>query len=191
MNIPLDPEFYKQPYNVLRRAKLMVFLSCFNKYPEFLALSYKEQMKIIKHLERSCYNHVIDKSHEENIISSWDNDIFCDLYHSICYKISANISPNDLVCGSNLGHKILSNNISIDAIPRLTSQELFPEKYLDILQKVEVSKSVSQTLKTSALYTCKKCKQNKCTMENLYNRSLDEGVNLKITCMNCFYSWNG
>lgn len=190
-SIPLDAEFYQAPYNVLRRAKLMVLTSCLDKFPEFLKLSYKEKTKLIKKIERSCYNYVIDKSHEENIISTWDDPIFCDLYHSICYKVSSNIDPDNLVQNNKLGRRLLANEISIDNLPKLTSQELFPERYMDILQKVEVSKTVSQTLKTSALYTCKKCKQNKCTMENLYNRSLDEGTNLRITCMNCFHSWNG
>lgn len=189
--IPLDAMFYKKPYNKIRRAKLILFTSCLMQHKEYQLLPYQEKMKIIKNIERSCYNYVIDKSYEENIMTSWEVDLFCELYHSICYKISANLEKTGLVSNPNLTKAILSGNISIEQLPKLSSQDMYPQKYAEIIQRVEASKSVVQTLKTSAMYRCSKCKENKCTIENRYNRSLDEGVNLTITCLNCAHQWNG
>ena len=39
-------------------------------------------------------------------------------------------------------------------------------------------------------HKCSKCKENKCTIVPRFNRSLDEGVNLTVTCMNCSFEWN-
>lgn len=189
--IPLSVEFYKSPYNNIRRSKLILFNLCLSTYESYLNLKYNEKIKIIKAIEKSCYNYSIDKAYEENIISSWNIELFCDLYHSICYKISSNLENDGMVNNPNLTKAILSENIDINKIPKLSSQELFPQKYVNIFERVEASKTVIQNFKTSEMYKCFKCHAKKCTIENRYNRSLDEGVNLTITCMNCNHSWNG
>jgi len=187
--IPIDVVFYKPPYNQVRRAKIIVFISCLMEYQKYKEYSYDNKMKLIKQLERACYNYVIDKSYENNITASWTNNIFCDLYHSICYKISANLESKGLVINTTLVNNLLSGTISVEDLPKLSSIELYPQKYTKIIEKVEASKQVEQSLKSSAMYRCSKCKQNKCTLENRYNRSLDECVNLTVTCVNCGHSW--
>ena len=188
--IPLLGEFYQSPYNKLRRTKLMLFCTSLSDYEEYLALEYEKQMSIIKRLEKSCYNYCIDKSTEEQITSSWETELFCDLYHSICYKINSNIEKHGLVKNPYLSINIINDNIDFDNLPKMSSMQLFPEKYADIAHRISMSKNIVQTIKTSSLYHCNKCKQNRCSIENRYNRSLDEGTNLTITCMNCSNSWN-
>jgi DNA-directed RNA polymerase subunit M/transcription elongation factor TFIIS len=189
--VPLSTDFYTDPYNATRRAKLIVFNSCLTPYKEYQILPYKDKMKQIKNIERACYNYVIDKAYEENIMTSWDVDLFKELYHIICYKISSNLEQGGIVGNPNLAKSILSGTISLEHLPRLSSQEMFPQKYKEIIERVEASKSVVQTVKTSAMYKCSKCRENKCIIAPRYNRSLDEGVNLTITCLNCQHEWNG
>lgn len=188
-SVPLTPEFYVKPYNQLRRAKLITFGTCLNEYEAFVVLPYKEKISLIKQIERSCFNYTIDKSHENNIMTSWEVDLFRDLYHSICYKISSNLERYGLVCNPALSNQILRGDISIENLPKLTSQEMFPQKYVEIMKRFNACKTVEQTTKTSTMYRCGKCKTNKCTIENVYNRSLDEGVSLRVTCTNCGHSW--
>jgi hypothetical protein len=188
--IPLCKEFYSNTYTKHRRAKAILFNDCLSKTQQYIDLSYDDKMSLLQLLERSCYNYTINKASDENIMATWSNDLFCDLYHSICYKISSNIDASNEINNVYLINAILNKTIDINLIPNMTSQELFPSQYTAILERVAISKNVVQSIKTSAMYRCSKCKQNKCTLENRFNRSLDEGVNLTITCMNCMHSWN-
>lgn len=190
-SIPLPADCYHEPYNQLRRAKLIVFGACLNAYDTFKLLTYAEKVNLIKLIERACYNHTIEKASDENIITSWSNELFCTLYVSMCYKVSANLEKGGLVNNTHLAEQVLSGNISIEHLPKLAANDLYPHKYTDIMQRLEASKNVKTDLRTSAMYKCRKCKANKCTIENLYNRSLDEGVNLSIQCTVCGFSWNG
>jgi DNA-directed RNA polymerase subunit M/transcription elongation factor TFIIS len=190
-SVPLPAECYNQPYNQLRRAKLLVFGACLHPYDKFQAMSYQEKVNLIKAIERACYNCTIEKAGDANITTSWNIEPFCNLYVSTCYKVSSNLEKGGIVNNTQLAQQLLDGSISIENLPKLSAQEMFPQKYTDIIQKLEASKNVEIGLRTSAMYKCRKCKQNKCTIENLYNRSLDEGVNLKIHCLNCGHSWNG
>jgi len=189
--IPLDVYFYKKPYNYTRRAKLILFCSLLTEYEDFVLMSYPLQMDLIKKLERSCYNCTIEDANANNIIAAWENDNFCNIYHSTCYKISSNLEIGGMVSNPNIAIKLLNDKISAAELPKMTSPELFPQKYVKIQSRIELSKSVSQTVNVTSKYTCRKCKESKCTEENLYNRSLDEGVNVRITCDNCGHKWNG
>jgi transcription elongation factor S-II len=41
----------------------------------------------------------------------------------------------------------------------------------------------------TSIYTCKKCKQNRCSFEQKQMRSADEAMSEFITCMNCGHAW--
>jgi len=151
-------------------------------------MTVEKRLDLLKKLEKACYNCTFDKAIEDNIITSWDDQSFCDIYHAICAKISMNIS-SFLVNNTTLPKLILEGRVSLPSLPNRSSQDLFPEKYVDIMKKVEASKTATVTFKTTAMYRCPQCKKNECIYENRYNRSLDEGVNLYITCMNCSYQW--
>lgn len=184
-SVPLQMWAYQIPYNKMRRAKLILFGASLNHYDEFGKMPYDNKTKLLKKLERACYNYTIERCNEENVISSWDIPLFCDIYHSICYKISANLDPTSVVNSTTLAKSLLRGELDIANIPKLTSIEMCPNKYVKILERIELSKKVKQTIKYSTMYVCKKCKGNQCTIENRYNRSLDEGVNLVVICQIC------
>lgn len=187
---PLPEQYYKKPYNTYRRAKFIIFSSVLKHHTKFLALKPTERFTLIEKIERSCFNSSITKANEENTPTKWDNEIFRDIYNILCAKIAANISQENNVKNPNLANKIIDGLIQFNDLPKMTSQELYPEKYEIVLKKIESSKAVKKSVKTTVMYKCRRCRRNECTYENLYNRSLDEGVNLKITCVPCGYQWN-
>jgi len=188
--IPLDPAMYKPPYNSIRRAKIMVFAISLQKYDQFIKMGLNDKTSIITSIERSCFNHSIDVAYMENILPSWDVELFSMIYNNICYRVCVNISPNEILNNDELGLKILNKEISIEQLPKLTSIEMFPKNHKDILDRMEQSKNAKTSIKTTNMYKCGKCYSTKCTMEQLYNRSLDEGVNLKLTCVKCSHSFS-
>jgi DNA-directed RNA polymerase subunit M/transcription elongation factor TFIIS len=186
MNVIIDTlpiESYGENYNALRRAKLGLFNNCMSEYEEYKKLKKEKRNKIILHLERECFNYVLS---ELQLIEP--NELFDNLYNAVCAKISSDIDYNGNINNKKLVKKILDENIK--DIPSMRCIDLFPDKYSNIIEKIDMSKNAVQTIKTSAMYTCKRCKKNACIIENRYNRSLDEGTNLTIICAECGYEMN-
>lgn len=188
---PLITKYYIKPYNRYRRAKLIMFIYVLEQHTEFCNLPTEEQYLLVENLERSCLNYTLDKAKEYNNPIKWNNETFQNIYTTICAKISSNIDQTNNVQNTFLTSAILNKTVNIKELPRMTSQDLYPEKYKSVLIKLEASKNVKQTIKTSAMYKCKRCHKSECTIENRYNRSLDEGVNLTINCVACGHEWNG
>ncbi len=191
-NFSLPVIFYKPPYDItpLRRAKIILFDNSLSEYENYKKIDHKAKINLLLQLEKICYNYCINKADKENIIAHWDCELFVDLYNSICYKISVNIS-SDLIKNPNLTEDILSGKINIQSLPKLSSCDINRGKYRNILDKIEQGKSIILTKKFSKMYTCRLCKESKCTTENKIKQSADEGVGLLIRCVNCNHSWDG
>ncbi len=140
-------------------------------------------------IEKSCYNKTIKEAQNHNIRCVWTNDMFVKLYHSMCYKVATNIDVNSSVQSNYVINKIEKKTIDLFSIANRPSQELCPDKYKNILKKINNRTNLKRNIKSSELYKCGKCKRNQCTTERRYNRSLDEGVNLMVHCLFCGHSW--
>lgn len=186
---PLSNTFYTAQYNKLRRAKAILFDNILSRCSKYMELSIKERNHLLTMLERACYNTCIDKAIAQNVVASWRNDIFSCMYGDYCYKISSNLEQNGLVRGSNLALNILLGNINIAELPNLESQQILPKKYKKIMAKIRASENVKETVKYSEMYRCGKCHKNRCTIKSVINRSLDEDIGLRITCLNCGYEF--
>jgi DNA-directed RNA polymerase subunit M/transcription elongation factor TFIIS len=186
---PLDIKYYIEPYNYTRRIAIQNFSRVLYQYEEFTAMPRAERVTLLDQLEKACYNYSIEVAYERSIMASWEVSLFIDIYSAVCYKISSNLDKGPLVANERLAQNILTRKINIEQLPYMKSIDMCPEKYTHILERLEVSKNVEQKVKTTTLFKCGKCKKNECTAENLYNRSFDEGTNLKVTCQNCGFSF--
>jgi DNA-directed RNA polymerase subunit M/transcription elongation factor TFIIS len=182
---PLSVAFYQKPYNRVRRSKIMLFTSSLDPYEKFRSMTKEIREETLCLIERACYNHTIDVAHTENIVASWEDHNFNDIYHSICYKISVNLEPIGLVSNPTLAKSLLNGDIDVKQLPLMSSVDMFPQQYTKTLKRIEASKNASQTVKYTTMYTCGRCYKKKCTIENVQNRSLDETGGLIITCVNC------
>lgn len=182
---PLNILFYQDNYNSIRRAKIILFTNGLEHYPSFLEKTSQQKTDILQKIERACYNYTVRRANDNNVITSWSNNLFKSIYHSACYRVSVNIHSETLVENPTFAINILNNTYVIKNIPKMSAPDMNPQGYTKIMQRLEASKNVSHRVKTSALYKCRRCGKNKCSIENVYNRSLDEGVSLKITCQEC------
>lgn len=185
--IALDTIFYTN-YNTIRRMKVLQLATVLSEYSEFLNYTSEQQTNLLIKLERACYNYTIDKVNDLNIMSSWDDEMFCNIYHSICYKLTSNLEPSGLVGCTTLITKIF-NNEDPKKIITYKATDICPEKYKHIIQRIKTNQNISQTIKTSTLYKCGRCKENKCTIASIQNRSLDESNSILVTCVNCGYQF--
>ena len=147
------------------------------------------KFQIAKNIEKSCLNRTISKSRHYNIRAIWETLKFRDLYHEICYKIAVNIDSKSIIGSIHLISLIRDKNVNLSDIANLSGKKLCPEKYEKITKKINLRVNQEVKIKYSSLYRCFRCKNNKCTSERVYNRSLDEGVNLLITCTVCYNEW--
>jgi DNA-directed RNA polymerase subunit M/transcription elongation factor TFIIS len=144
---------------------------------------------IAEKIERGCFNRTINKSRHYNIRAIWETLKFRDLYHDICYKVAININPTSIIDSIYLINLIKNKSVKLSNIANLSGKKLCPEKYEKIDKKINLRVNQEVKIKYSTLYRCFRCKNNKCTSERVYNRSLDEGVNLRITCTVCYNEW--
>jgi DNA-directed RNA polymerase subunit M/transcription elongation factor TFIIS len=144
---------------------------------------------IAEKIESGCLNRTIDKSRYYNIRAIWETLKFRELYHDICYKVAVNIDPSSVIGSIHLINLIKNKTVDFVNIANLSSKTLCPEKYEKINKKINLRVNQEVKVKYSTLYRCFRCKNNKCTSERVYNRSLDEGVNLRITCTVCYNEW--
>jgi DNA-directed RNA polymerase I subunit RPA12 len=187
-NFSLDIEFYKPPYNNIRLSKLILLSDILSSYKKFENLDNIKKNSMVKKIENSCYKYSIIQSKKNNMILSWDNLLFEDLYHMTFYKIISNLNQ-DFIENTKFINNVLNENIDLNKIAYLTSREISPEKYIKIDQNIEKRKNVKQTLNTSKMYKCSRCGKNETVLETMQMRSLDEGNSVFATCVDCGKKW--
>jgi transcription elongation factor S-II len=153
---------------------------------------------IIKNIDisRKCeigiFNYCIKESEQKGIIKKWENKIFKNLYLTKCISIYANLKPDSYINNNYLLPKILSNEINAYDVALMEPSEIFPDKWIDILnqkKKIDKLKYERRTDNATNLYRCGRCKQRKCTYYQLQTRSSDEPMTTYVTCVVCGNRW--
>ncbi len=80
--------------------------------------------------------------------------------------------------------------IDVSKIGFMKPAELNPEKYNTIINKKKKEEDKINNQATSTVYTCKKCKKNKCQVTQRQTRSADEPATTFVTCMECGYEFS-
>jgi DNA-directed RNA polymerase subunit M/transcription elongation factor TFIIS len=187
-SIPLTAYFYiEKNYNDVRRAKLMMFGDCLGEYSEFQKYKRDKKMEFLKNIERGCYHMTRKRGNKKDMSISWDSENFVNLYHDICYKVVMNLNKN-AIKSTELVDAVFSGDVHPKQIAKLTSQEMCPELYVNIYAKIEMS-SEGVKIKTSKLYYCSKCKNNKTILNHVQDRSGDENTSTIIYCVFCGHQW--
>jgi DNA-directed RNA polymerase subunit M/transcription elongation factor TFIIS len=190
LNFTIPIKLYQDNnYCKLRRAILILIAEIMQKNARFKTLDREEQDNIIIEIELSCYNETIKKSDDKLIYKSWDNDKFIYLYQLSCNKITKNLDQNSEVKSDFLINQILDKKININSIGSLTSDELCPDKSINIKNTLKLRNEQKLNYKTSTLYKCKNCGKKEVKIQEYQGRSLDEGSNLSLTCNFCNFNW--
>ena len=176
-----------------KKRKTVKKLSIFNTNITDIILDYlyasKKRIDLVKNLEIGCINRAISQSKKFNIRCIWNNSAFVDLYNEICYKLAVNLDVDSPVKSDYLIKMLLNNSIEATDAANLSSRDMCPKLVEKIENRISLRTNLERKIKYSELYRCKKCKRNQCTTERLYNRGLDEGVSLMISCGYCGNSW--
>lgn len=80
--------------------------------------------------------------------------------------------------------------IDVSKIGFMKPYELNPDKYNIIINKKKKEEDKISNQATSNVYTCKKCKKNKCQVTQRQTRSADEPATTFVTCIECGYEFS-
>ncbi len=80
--------------------------------------------------------------------------------------------------------------IDVSKIGFMKPAELNPDKYNHIINKKKKEEDKINNQATSTVYTCKKCKKNKCQVTQRQTRSADEPATTFVTCIECGYEFS-
>lgn len=186
--IPLDI-YENELYNKNRRAILLLIANILEKNIKFKLKHKQIQTNIIINIELSCFNQTLTKADELLIYQSWDNEKFSYLYYLNCNKITKNLDIDSEVNSTYLINKILQNDININNIAAMSSDQLCPDKSQNIKDNLNLRHNQQIKFKTSTLYQCRNCKKREVKIQEYQGRSLDEGSNLSLTCVFCNFNW--
>ena len=80
--------------------------------------------------------------------------------------------------------------IDVSKISFMKPYELNPDKYNIIINKKKKEEDNINNQATSNVYTCKKCKKNRCQVTQRQTRSADEPATTFVTCVECGYEFS-
>ena len=156
---------------------------------ELRSNSIKEFSKIIddkdkvKMIENSI-NIFTDKYCSINNMNSYKNNIYIDKFNFIIQNINNEIKNNYLL------DQILNNNdFDLNNIAFLSANEIFPDNWKKIIDRINLIEEKKKNIATTDIYTCRKCKQSRCTVHQKQTRSADEPMTTFVNCMVCGYAW--
>jgi len=121
--------------------------------------------------------------------SMYENNIYINisLEKIKIFLIKNEITLDDLIMLIN------SNEITIDKLCNLKDKDIYIELYYKNKNDMKIlfeKEQQGNTLKaTTDMYTCRKCREKKCSYYELQIRSADEPMTKFIKCCNCGYEW--
>ena len=131
---------------------------------------------IAQNSEKSIFNFSIRECETLNSDVDWSNPIFKHIYISKMMMIKEHMNPT-------LIKYIKDNKLSKD-IAFLDVNILNPNKW-----KIIDDNKQEETVESSGLFKCAKCKHRKTTYYSMQTRSADEPMTNFITCLNCGNRW--
>ena len=137
-------------------------------------------------MEIAIYNYTIREATQKKIIKKWENPSFVTIYMDRLRTIYRNlINPAFL-------DRIISGELSPKDAVFMTHQEMDEARWVDKMEHkkiLDANRYTENMAASTTLFTCSKCKSNRCTFYSLQIRSADEGETIFITCMDCGKRW--
>ena len=136
-------------------------------------------------LEKGIFNYTLKEADNRRIVKKWDNKFFVQIYLNHLKSILCNL--NDKWIDAINNGEIQSHKLAF-----MTHQELDYDRWSEMIEaksKRDKNKFETTLAASTDTYTCRKCKNNKCTYYQMQTRSADEPMTVYITCICCGNRW--
>jgi transcription elongation factor S-II len=145
-----------------------------------------EKEKDAINLEKGVHNWALKEAANKRVVKKWDNPFFVQIYLDHLRSIYVNLKSDRLIKMVNSGE------IKAQEIAFMTHQEIFPEKWEELIKAKSIrdKNKFEQNLEAATdTFTCRKCKSKKCTYYQMQTRSADEPMTIFVTCIDCGNRW--
>ncbi len=136
-------------------------------------------------LEKGIFNFTIKEAEQRKIVKKWDNKYFVLIYVNHLKSILTNLTEK-WISAINIGE------IKPHKIAFMTHQEFAYDKWgamIDLKSKRDQNKYENNMSASTDTFTCRKCKQKKCSHYGIQTRSADEPMTIFVTCLVCGNRW--
>lgn len=136
-------------------------------------------------LEKGIFNYALKEADNRKIIKKWDNKFFVQIYLNHLKSILENLNDKWI-------EEIKNGSIQSHKLAFMTHQELNHEKWSDLIEaksKRDKNKFETNLAASTDTFTCRKCKNNKCTYYQMQTRSADEPMTCYVNCLTCGNRW--
>lgn len=134
-------------------------------------------------IENSIYIFTSDTIKINDILTDYFNDIYNHKFIEIYENINGTINNNYLL------NSIINNEIDLNNIAYMKPEELFPDNWKKIINRLDLINEKQKNMATTDIFTCKKCKKNRCSVHQMQTRSADEPMTTFVTCIVCKNTW--
>lgn len=147
---------------------------------------YFEEPKHSINLERGVHNWAVKEATNRKIIKKWDNPFFVQLYLDHLRSVFINLKHNEVVNNINAGH------IKAQDVAFMTHQELRPDVWDELIKAKSIRdmNKFNQNIESMTdTFTCRKCRQKKCSYYMVQLRAADEPMTIFVQCLTCGNRW--
>jgi len=111
--------------------------------------------------------------------------LYLEIYDTKLNHILNNLDEHNNIKNTWLRNAIINEEINVQDIPYYKPQEIFPEHWKFIINKLETIEHKRKNMNVVELFPCKKCGCKKHAVQQLQTRSCDEPMTTFITCQMC------
>ena len=148
--------------------------------------------ELAKDLELGIFNWSLEQADVFRVPKSWVSHKFTAIYGAKARSVIMNLDASSYVGNTDLIKRVLAGEVVPHAIPFMKPQEMFPERWREVVdlkvQKDEYAITVKPVAMTDQ-FRCKRCKKRECVYQELQLRSADEPATIIITCISCSHTW--
>jgi DNA-directed RNA polymerase subunit M/transcription elongation factor TFIIS len=137
---------------------------------------------------------LVERALKDAIEVDWANRSFWNMYRSRAVTLYENMKGTDSYVQNNqqLIQKLNSGELSLQSIAEMTSMDLCPSRWKEMIEKlIEKKKKLYSTEQNASIFMwCSSCKKKtKCDYYQLQTRSADEPMTTFVTCLECDKRW--
>ena len=124
-----------------------------------------------------------------------DDITMCRIIEKSIYNYTiklSNLDPNSYIQNTEFKNKVTSNEIDIDNIANISSYDIYPEIWKELLDNKIKRDKLKYELKPEAMtdvFKCRKCYSRSCSYYEVQTRSADEPKTQFINCLDCGKRW--
>ncbi len=142
--------------------------------------------KLFEYLDEDTNNRVFEGV--ELFVKNYIETNNCEFLANDIFKNKVNEIIECLTSSDYLGNMIIDGYYDPEEVAFLKPNQLYPEKYKKIIDRKAYEHKQKKTKGTS-IFTCKKCKQSNCNIDEKQSRRADESTTITVECLECGFKF--